>query len=139
MMTSAAPDRHRFMRFIAAGALNTLFGFAIYSATILMGVPVWAALMAATATGVGFNFLTTGGYAFRSLLLSRFPRFAVAYVGLYLLNWKLIDLLQVWVSGAIVAQALLTVPLAVLSYVIMARLVFAPTTAKGASDGGLNP
>jgi putative flippase GtrA len=134
-MSSAAPDRHRFLRFVASGALNTLFGFAIYSVAILMGVPVWAALLVASASGVGFNFLTIGGYAFRSLLLSRFPRFAAAYIGLYLLNWKLIAWLQTWVSSAIVAQALLTLPLALLSYLIMARLVFVPMPAKGAPDG----
>lgn len=137
-MTVVAPGRHRFLRFIAAGALNTLFGFAIYGSAILLGAPVWAALLVANIAGVGFNFVTTGGYAFRSLLLSRFPRFASAYLGLYLLNWILIEWLRVWVPNAIAAQALLTVPLALLSYVVMARLVFAPMPARGASDSGLS-
>lgn len=123
-MSTAGPDRHRVTRFIAAGALNTLFGFAIYSAAILWGLPVWTALLVANVAGLGFNFVTTGGYAFRSLLLSRFPRFAAAYLGLYLLNWGLIHGLQSWISGAIMAQALLTLPLAALSYLVLSRLVF---------------
>ena len=138
-MSVAVVDRYRFLRFLAAGALNTLFGFAIYSAAILLGMPVWAALLVANVAGIGFNFLTTGGYAFRSLLLSRLPRFAMAYLGLYLLNWGLIHWLQPWVLGAIEAQALLALPLALLSYAIMVRLVFAPTLVEDASDGGLSP
>ena len=131
-MSAAASDRHRLQRFVAAGLLNTAFGFAVYSVTILAGAPVWLALLVANATGVGFNFITTGGYVFRNLVLARFPRFALAYVALYLLNWALIDWLRGWVDGAIVAQALLTLPLALLSYVVMARLVFVPAAAKGA-------
>ena len=109
---------------MAAGALNTLFGFTVYSAAILWGLPVWAALLVANVVGGGFNFVTTGGYAFRSLLLSRFPRFVAAYVGLYLLNWALIQGLQAWVSDAIVAQLLLMLPLAALSYLVLSKLVF---------------
>jgi len=123
-MSAAGADRHRVLRFIAAGALNSVFGFAVYSAAILWGVPVWAALLVANVAGLGFNFVTTGGYAFRSLQLSRFPRFAAAYLGLYLLNWGLIHELQAWVSGAIMAQALLTLPLAALSYLVLSKLVF---------------
>jgi putative flippase GtrA len=128
---TVATDRKRFVRFLAAGALNTLFGFAVYSVSILLGSPVWTALLIANIAGVAFNFVTTGGYAFRSLLMRRFPRFAAAYLGLYLLNWKLIDWLANWVPGAIVAQAILTVPLALVSYFVMARFVFAPIAAKG--------
>jgi hypothetical protein len=79
---------------------------------------------------VAFNFFTTGGYAFRSLLLSRFPRFAAAYGLIYLINWALIHALQPWVPGVIVAQALLVVPMALLSYLIMARFVFAPKPVR---------
>ncbi|MBL8375690.1 GtrA family protein [Accumulibacter sp.] len=127
---SVAPDRKRFARFLAAGALNSVFGFGIYSVSILLHSPVWAALLIANITGVVFNFLTTGGYAFRTLLLARFPRFAAAYLGLYLVNWKLIDWLGHWVPGAITAQAILTVPLALFSYFVMVRFVFAPIASK---------
>ncbi len=127
---SLAPDEDsgslRFLRFLFAGGLNTAFGLSVYSASILIGVPVWAALLIANVTGVAFNFLTTGAYAFRSRLLNRFPRFASAYLVIYLVNWALIRWLGLWVPNPIVAQAILTVPMALLSYVIMARWVFGP-------------
>ncbi len=37
---------------------------------------------------------------------------------------------HLWLPGPIVTQAVLTVPLALLSYVVMARFVFAVTPAK---------
>lgn len=119
-----ALKRHRFLRFVVAGLINTGVGFAVYSAAILLGSAVWAALLCANLTGVVFNFFTTGGYAFRCRLLARFPRFAAAYVGLYAVNWLCIDWLSGFQFGAIAAQALITIPLAVLSYAIMSKFVF---------------
>lgn len=119
--------RHRFLRFVVAGAVNTGVGFAVYSAAIVLGSSVWAALLFANLSGVVFNFFTTGGYAFRCRLLARFPRFAAAYAGLYAVNWLCIDGLAGFQFGAIAAQAVITIPLAVLSYVIMSRFVFEPS------------
>ncbi len=122
-----ALERHRFLRFLVAGLINTGVGFAVYSAAIVLGCAVWAALLVANLSGVVFNFFTTGGYAFRCRVLARFPRFAIAYAAVYAINWLGIQ----WLGGlqldAITAQAVLTVPLAVLSYAIMSRFVFRPT------------
>ena len=40
-----------FMRFLVAGAANTLFGFVVYSLTILAGAAVWLALLAGIFAG----------------------------------------------------------------------------------------
>jgi len=124
------PDRQRWLRFLAAGALNTLFGFAVYSAAIVLGAPVWAGLVISNTCGVAFNFFTTGGYAFQNRLLERFPRFALSYLALGLVNWLLIDWLGAWVHGPITAQALLAAPLALLSYSLLVRFVFTPPAAR---------
>ncbi len=112
------------MRFLIVGAVNTLFGFVVYSVAILMGTAVWLALLAGTFAGVAFNFLTTGGYIFKDLSLKRFPRFLGAYLVIYLANLGLITLLSTWVSDVIMAQAILTLPMAMGSYLLMARYVF---------------
>ena len=121
--------QQRFIRFLLAGGLNTLFGFSVYSAAIWADLPVWAALLAANVTGVAFNFVTTGGYAFRRLLLAHFPRFLAAYLSCFIINWGLIRWLAHGVPNAIVAQAILTLPMAVLSYLIMSRWVFVEPTS----------
>lgn len=125
------PARNRFTRFLLAGATNTVFGFAIYAASILAGAPVWMALLMANVAGVGFNFFTTGGYVFRSLLLTRFPRFVLVYFVVYVVNLKLIEWLLIWVPGKILAQAVLALPMALMSYLLMKRMVFSSGPAKG--------
>lgn len=112
------------MRFVLAGAINTLFGFLVYSAAILVGAAVWLALLTGICAGVAFNFLTTGGYVFRDLSPKRFPGFLLTYAFIYLLNLGLIALLSRWIANPIWAQAIVTLPMAWISYVLMARWVF---------------
>lgn len=115
---------NRFLRFLVAGAINTLFGFLVYSAAMLSGAAVWLALLLGLVCGTIFNFFSTGGYVFRDLRLPRVPRFVVCYVFVYAANLKLIGWLSLWVGNQIMAQAILTVPIALLTYILMARFVF---------------
>jgi putative flippase GtrA len=108
-----------------AGAINTLFGYAVYSLGIILGAQVWLALLAGMLLGSVFNFLTTGGYAFRQLSRQRYPRFVVCYLVVYGINLLLIDAMSLWTTDKLVSQAILLVPLAMLSYALMVRLVFA--------------
>ena len=116
--------RHSAARFVVAGMANTAFGFIVYSGGILAGVPVWGALLAGVLAGVVFNYVTIGGYAFRQLSWRNFPWFVGCYVVVYLTNLGLIELLSHRGLGVILAQALVTVPLAVLSYLMMRYMVF---------------
>ena len=115
---------NRFMRFLVAGAINTLFGFLVYSAAILFGAPVWLALLIGTVCGTLFNFFSFGGYVFHDIGLNRLPRFVFCYLAIYFLNLMLIDWLLLWVENPIFAQGILTLPVAVLAYIVMARFVF---------------
>lgn len=116
--------RNRFARFLLAGGINTLFGFVVYSAFIIAGVAVWLALLAGMTFGTIFNFFTTGGYVFRELSLARLPRFVICYLLIYGINFMLIELISLWLSNKILSQAIITPPLALLSYFLMARFVF---------------
>lgn len=121
---AAALRGSTFFRFLVAGAVNTLFGYAVYGLGIAAGAPVWLALLAGMVAGTVFNFFTTGGYAFRQLALARYPRFVACYLLVYGVNMVLIALLSRWIADKMLVQGLLLVPLALLSYVLMARLVF---------------
>lgn len=112
------------MRFLVAGGVNTLFGFVVYSIFILAGAAVWLALLGGMLSGTVFNFFTTGGYVFRELSLARFPRFLVCYLLVYGINLGLIELFSMWMSSQILAQAIITLPIAFLSYFLMARFAF---------------
>lgn len=115
---------NQFIRFLIAGGVNTIFGFSVYSACIVYGMALWLALLAGMLSGTVFNFFTTGGYVFRELSISRFPRFVVCYLSVYGINFMLMELISKWISSKILSQAMLTLPLALLSYFLMARFVF---------------
>ena len=112
------------MRFLVAGGVNTLFGFVVYSFCIIAGGAVWAALLVGTVSGTIFNFFTTGGYVFRELSLARFPRFVICYLLVYGINLAMIELLFMWMNNKILPQAILILPMALLSYLLMGRFVF---------------
>ena len=114
----------RFVRFLIIGGINTLFGFAIYSGAILLGAEVWLALIIGTLAGIVFNFFTVSGYVFRQMSATRFPRFLFCYLVVYLVNLGSIDILLTWVDDKIIAQSILVLPAAVLSYTLLSRLVY---------------
>ena len=119
-----SPAQRRFVRFLVAGVANTLFGFAMYSALVVIGLPVWAALLLAHVAGVFFNFATAGLYVFKSSLRGRLLRYVACYGAVYLVNLGAISLVGQWVPSKIQAQAWLTLPMAVLSYLAINRFVF---------------
>jgi putative flippase GtrA len=129
-------ERHAAARFVIAGMANTVFGFLVYSAAVLAKAPVWAALLAGVLAGIVFNYVTIGGYAFRQLSWKNFPRFVLCYVAVYLINLGLITLLSRIGTGLIAAQAVITVPLAAFSYLMMRFVVFTGPTPRRAGDLG---
>ena len=116
----------RLLRFLLVGVVNSLFGFVVFSAFVVGGASTWTALVGGNVAGLVFNFFTTGGLVFRDLSVSRAPRFVLCYAATLAINAWLIDGLAPVVGNRIAAQALLTAPMAVFSYVVMAKLVFRP-------------
>ena len=125
------PDRlrsslanHQSLRFIVAGGVNTLFSLGVNVAALLIGQPVWSAMLAGTVGGIAFNFFTLGGYAFRDLSPRRLPRYLLGYAVVYAFGLSSFHALHLVVPGVILCQVLLVVPIALLSYLIMSRFVF---------------
>jgi hypothetical protein len=81
-------------------------------------------LLVGAVAGIAFNFVTFGAYAFREISARRLPRFVGAYCAIYLINVAALDRLRAVVPDPIWGQALLTIPMAALSYVLMSRFVF---------------
>jgi putative flippase GtrA len=120
----AAEAKNRFIRFLISGGVNTLFGFAVYSIFILSGATVWLALISGTVIGALFNFFTTSGFVFRDLSFTRAPRFLLCYALVYVINLQALEWLSSSLSNKIVSQAILVLPIAVLSYLLMKKFVF---------------
>ena len=121
----SALDRHRFFRFLLAGVVNSLFGFSVFSAVVLLGGPLWLDLFIAVTAGIIFNFFSIGSFVFRRAAISRFPRFVVCYAVVYVTNLAMLEQLATSMHP-MVAQAMLTLPIALLNYVLLRRFVFVP-------------
>ena len=125
-------DRHAtFVRFLIAGGFNTLFGWMVYSVAILVGLQPWLALIVGIATGIGFNFVSLGAYAFRDMALKRLPRFILSYGVIYATNLLGLQMLKPWVDHPIWAQLILAPTMALLSYFLLSRTVFVGAREKG--------
>ena len=114
----------RFLRFLLAGGLNTLFGFAVYSLFALSDLSTWMVLIASNLAGIAFNFVTTGGLVFRDMSLTRVPRFLICYGVIFVIYLVLIEWLSPVTGGRIWAMTIIVLPMAVLTYFIQAWFVF---------------
>ncbi|MGT2471967.1 GtrA family protein [Paraburkholderia terrae] len=128
MIKTITGESNRIVRFIAVGALNTVFGLTVYSMFIWCGSPTWLALIGGNLAGLAFNFVTTGGLVFADLSPRRIPAFAAVYIGTYLLNLGLIHGLSPIIGGPILSQVVLTPIMAVIAYLLMSRVVFSDRT-----------
>jgi hypothetical protein len=75
-------------------------------------------------SGVVFNFFTTAGFVFRQLSIGRFPIFIACYLAIYEINIHLFNMASKFIDSNIVTQAVLLIPLSILSYFLLSILVF---------------
>jgi len=115
----------RLFRFFVIVAVNTLFSYLIYAGAILIGMHYTLATLISTVLGIIFNFFTTGKVVFRSLEGRRFFLFMLVYAVTYVVNILLLRLLvDVIHINKLIAGALVTLPVALLSYYLNARWTF---------------
>lgn len=125
MRLSAAGERltPQFIRFLAVGVINTLFGQSVYAALILAGLHPQLSLLLAAISGILFNFQSIGRLVFRDK--GRLLPFVVCYGVAYAINALALGLLIHISLSPIVAQLLLVLPVALLTFGLSRRYVFA--------------
>lgn len=122
--------KHKFVRFLLVGALNTLFSYFLYGSLILIGLNYKYAVLLATILGVLFNFQTTGRLVFGSKNNKLMFRFVLVYVVTFLLNveaLRIVDAIDIGIeqkTKMLIAGAILVFPLAVISFILMKLFVF---------------
>jgi putative flippase GtrA len=122
----------RFIKFVVVGFVNAAFGSGIYALLIFVGSPIWCALFFGNVAGIVFNFFTTGRLVFSGANVSRFPRFLLVYFACYVASYMAIKVLVSLCFSAIEAQLITVVPMAILSFYLMSRHVFARNENDGA-------
>jgi putative flippase GtrA len=115
-------DLGLFLRFGAVGLLNSGFGYAVFALLIWLGAGASIALTTAALAGTAFNFQTSQRLVFRSRGAA--ARFAGIYTVVLALNWIFLQLLKAGGLPDLEAQAVLTLPIAGISFLSQRYLVF---------------
>ena len=118
----------RVILFCFAGAVNTLFGYALFALLLFAGLHRVLAMLLATVGGVLFNYWFTGRVVFENRGLGRLPRFVGGYVVVYLLNVAVMEGLVAVGAVAYAAGAVSIAVAAIAAYWIQSRFVFERTS-----------
>ena len=116
----------RFVRFLITGGINFAFSYSVFLAAHFLGATPTAAVIVSWVLGVLFNFATTGRVVFGTGRLHLLPRFIGVYLVQLAANVALLRALLTTGLSAPVAQAIVVVGLAVLTFLALRRFVFAP-------------
>ena len=115
----------QFLRFLVVGALNTLFGYAVFAGQVLAGVDPMPALVVTYVVGVLFNFYTTRRFVFAARgRFATLVKFVLAYVLIYFFNLGLYAVFERADLSPLVAQALCVPVVAVFSFLLFKFQVF---------------
>lgn len=114
----------RFFRFLVVGGINTLFGYGVFAALILLGLWYPIAALISTVAGILFNFKSYGALVFgrhdNVLLIRFFAVYGVCYlIGLAPLAWAKAH----GISVLVMAAAML-LPMAGVSFLLNRAFVY---------------
>lgn len=123
-MTLLSLGDRQFLRFLAVGVLNTLFGYGVFSILVLAHLEPGIALAIATIAGVIFNYFTTGRLVFASSGIGQLPRFVAVYGLTFLVNLLALHRLTGAGLSPLLAQAIMLPIMVILTFVLNKLLVF---------------
>lgn len=115
---------YQFIRFLAVGLLNSLFGYGCFALLVYLGMHYAAALLFATVAGVLFNFKTTSRLVFNSRDNRLVLHFAATYIFVYTINVASLKVLTTIGIDVYYGGAALILPMAILAYFLNKRFVF---------------
>ncbi len=115
----------RLARFLLVGGLNTLFGYALFTAFYLTSHARQPSLIAATVVGAVFNFFTTGNLVFGNRGYRALVPFVLGYGVVLLANMALLEGLARAGVPTLLAQAISLPFMVLLSYAVNRYMVFA--------------
>lgn len=122
----ARGEARRIILFLAAGLLNTGFGYGVYALGVWAGLAPSMAVVVSTIAGIAFNYRTLGA-VFAARGLSRLPHFVAAHAVFAPLNMAILHFAQAAGTGPYLGEVLALCVVVPLSYVVMRQIVFAPT------------
>ena len=113
----------KFFKFLFVGAINTLFSYFIYALFITIGLIPNIALAFQYIIGVLWSFKTTGVIVFKNHNNKLIFAFIGCYVFTFVINSIFLNILIKYLNEYL-AQALLVLPIAMLSFLMLKFVVF---------------
>lgn len=128
----------RLLRFVAVGVVNTGFGYVVYAVLIVLGMTAQPALALAFVIGILWNYMTHARLVFGTRGILRLLPYAAAYGLIYAVNAFALDRALDAGLSPLLAQALLVLPMALLSFILISgvltgRLPFHPGSGTPAA------
>jgi putative flippase GtrA len=114
----------RFFRYLVIGGINTVLQYAVFAILILVGGHYILATLLAYTVSILFSFKAQGSITFKNNNNWLFFRFLGSSVLIYLVNIGLLKIFGTFNINSLIAQAILTLPLAFASFVLMRKFVF---------------
>lgn len=124
----------RFLRFVLTGLVNTGFGLGVYVILVLAGLAAQTALAIAFAVGVMWNYWTHARFVFGTSGFGKLLPYAACYLVLYVLNVFALGGLIARDVHPILAQTILAPIAAVLSFLLIGRVLTGDWLGRGNSQ-----
>jgi putative flippase GtrA len=115
---------YQFLKFLLVGGINTLFSYFLFAAFIFLGLHYTIASFLGTISSILFNFKTTGIIVFKSHNNKLIFRFFTVYIVVYLFYLAGLSIFNYFSISNYIAGAVLILPVAFLSFVLMRKFVF---------------
>jgi putative flippase GtrA len=109
---------------LVVGGINTVFGYTVFAIFILLQLHYVIAALLAQICGILFNFKTTGTIVFKNRNNRLIFRFFGVYLITYLLIIGLLKVFDLYGVGSLVAGAIIVLPMAFVSFLLMRKFVF---------------
>jgi putative flippase GtrA len=112
------------LRFLIIGAINTAFGYLVFSVLIYIGLDYVVASLIATVISTLFNFKTLGNLVFRQNDTNLIFRFFGVYVFLYLLSILIIKMGTYYLQNLYILGGIATLITAATAFFLHRYVVF---------------
>jgi len=122
--------KHRFVRFLIVGTVNTFLSYGLYAALLFVGLSYIYANLIALIAGIIYSFRSQGAFVFYNRDKRRFGRFVVSWGVIYAANVLSIKEIMELGFDPYVAGAMALPLIVVASYFIQKLFVFPVSKSK---------
>jgi putative flippase GtrA len=114
-------------KFAVVGLLNTGWSYLLYATFLYFGLNYWVASFLTIVLSVGFGFLTQGNLVFGGATRKALLRFVLVWVLIYTVYLAIVSVAENVGINNYLGGLIATPLVAVLSYILQRRFVFAPS------------